>query len=127
MGATGIGLCRTEHMFFQSDRIFSFRKMILASTKKERIEALNEILPYQRVDFYKLFKIMSPSPVVIRYLDPPLHEFIPKTEEEISKIREALQLNQEEIQDRINNLKEFNPMMGHRGLRLCITYPLWKP
>lgn len=123
MGATGIGLCRTEHMFFHEDRIFSFRKMILADSQNERVKALNEILPYQRIDFYKLFKTMTPNPVVIRYLDPPLHEFLPKTKEEITTLANSLNVTPEQINERINNLKEFNPMMGHRGCRLMITYP----
>lgn len=123
MGATGIGLCRTEHMFFSKERIFSFRKMILSNTMAERVKALNDILPYQRVDFYRLFKVMAPNPVVIRYLDPPLHEFLPKKEEEIEELSKALHSSKEEILKRINKLKEFNPMMGHRGCRLMITYP----
>ena len=123
MGATGIGLCRTEHMFFQKERIVSFRKMILAKTKEERIKALNEILPLQRVDFYKLFKAMAPNPIVIRYLDPPLHEFLPKNNEEISEMATILNISREEMLERIDSLKEFNPMMGHRGCRLIITYP----
>lgn len=123
MKATGIGLCRTEHMFFQEERILAFRKMILANNQKERIEALNEILPYQRIDFYKLFKTMTPNPVVIRYLDPPLHEFLPKTKYEIISLSKNLNVTSEEIEERIKNLKEINPMMGHRGCRLSITYP----
>jgi len=123
MKATGIGLCRTEHMFFQEERILAFRKMILANNQKERIEALNEILPFQRIDFYKLFKTMAPNPVVIRYLDPPLHEFLPKTKDEIISLSKNLNVTSEEIAERIKNLKEINPMMGHRGCRLSITYP----
>ncbi len=123
MGATGIGLCRTEHMFFSKERIFSFRKMILSTTMPERVKALNDILPYQRIDFYRLFKVMAPNPVVIRYLDPPLHEFLPKAEEEIEELAKALHITKEEIKERIHRLKEFNPMMGHRGCRLMITYP----
>lgn len=123
MKATGIGLCRTEHMFFQEERILAFRKMILANNQKERIEALNEILPFQRIDFYKLFKTMAPNPVIIRYLDPPLHEFLPKTKDEILSLSKNLNVTSEEIEERIKNLKEINPMMGHRGCRLSITYP----
>lgn len=123
LGATGIGLCRTEHMFFQKERILAFRKMILANSVQERIQALNEILPYQREDFYKLFKTMAPNPVVIRYLDPPLHEFLPKTEEEIIELSSALHISKETIQERTKSLREFNPMMGHRGCRLDVTYP----
>ncbi len=122
-GAEGIGLCRTEHMFFESDRIFNFRKMILASTKEERQKALLDILPYQRDDFEKLFETMEGHPVVIRYLDPPLHEFIPKEESEIKELSKSLNLTVEEINNVIDSLKEFNPMMGHRGCRLAITYP----
>ena len=123
LGAKGIGLCRTEHMFFEPSRIFSFRKMILANNRKERVAYLQELLPTQRADFYKLFKIMAPQPVVIRYLDPPLHEFLPKTEEEKRQLSVALNITLEELNERIANLKEFNPMMGHRGCRLAVTYP----
>lgn len=122
-GAEGIGLSRTEHMFFQSDKIFNFRKMILATTEKERVKALEEILPYQRKDFEELFKIASPYPVVIRYLDPPLHEFLPKDEQEKQELAHGLGITIEDIEKRMEELKEFNPMMGHRGCRLAITYP----
>ncbi len=122
-GAEGIGLCRTEHMFFEKDRIFNFRKMICATNEQERIAALEAILPYQRDDFEKLFLTMSPYPVVIRYLDPPLHEFLPKTEEEIMELANSLQKSVLELKNVIASLKEFNPMMGHRGCRLAITYP----
>lgn len=123
LGAKGIGLCRTEHMFFEPNRIFAFRKMILATTQKERVSYLQELLPYQREDFYKLFKIIAPDPVVIRYLDPPLHEFLPKTTEEKQTLSASLNLSFEELEERIANLEEFNPMMGHRGCRLDVTYP----
>lgn len=123
LGATGIGLCRTEHMFFKEDRIIAFRKMILSKTLEERVNALNEILPFQRIDFYKLFKTIAPNPVVIRYLDPPLHEFLPKTAEEIEQMAKILNISVEAMKERMDNLKEFNPMMGHRGCRLAITYP----
>ncbi len=122
-GAEGIGLCRTEHMFFESERIFNFRKMILANDKEEREKALANILPYQRSDFEKLFETMAGYPVVIRYLDPPLHEFIPKEESEIKELSVSLNISVEEIKNKIDSLKEFNPMMGHRGCRLSITYP----
>jgi pyruvate,orthophosphate dikinase len=122
-GAEGIGLCRTEHMFFDKDRIFNFRKMILASTQEQRIEALNNILPYQREDFESLFEAMAGYSVVIRYLDPPLHEFLPNNLEEIKPLAESLNMSVEDAINRINSLKEFNPMMGHRGCRLAITYP----
>ena len=122
-GAEGIGLCRTEHMFFEKDRIFNFRKMICATTLEEREEALENILPYQRKDFEGLYEAMAPYSVVIRYLDPPLHEFLPKTENEIKELAEALGKTVEELHEVIDSLKEFNPMMGHRGCRLAITYP----
>ena len=122
-GAEGIGLCRTEHMFFETDRIFNFRRMILADSLEQREEALDKILPYQRGDFEKLFETMEGDPVVIRYLDPPLHEFLPHTKEEMKPLAESLNMSLETIQNRIDALKEFNPMMGHRGCRLAITYP----
>ena len=122
-GAEGIGLCRTEHMFFEPTRIFNFRKMIVASTKEEREKALNYILPYQIDDFYNLMKIMEGYDVTIRFLDPPLHEFLPKTNKDINELAHALKLTFDELKQRIESLKEFNPMMGHRGCRLDITYP----
>ncbi len=122
-GAEGIGLCRTEHMFFEETRIFHFRKMILSETEEARREALEKILPYQREDFAALFRAMEGRSVVIRFLDPPLHEFLPKKEEEISQLADSLGMSKEEIHTRILSLKEFNPMMGHRGCRLAITYP----
>ncbi|MBO5414182.1 MAG: pyruvate, phosphate dikinase [Bacilli bacterium] len=122
-GAEGIGLCRTEHMFFEENRIFNFRKMIVATTKEERELALSEILPYQREDFYKLMKTMAGYEVTIRFLDPPLHEFLPKTNKEINELAHALKISFEELKTRIESLKEFNPMMGHRGCRLAVTYP----
>ena len=122
-GAEGIGLCRTEHMFFEKDRIFNFRKMICATTLEEREAALENILPYQRKDFEGLYEAMAPYSVVIRYLDPPLHEFLPKTESEIKELAEDLGKTVEQLHEVIDSLKEFNPMMGHRGCRLAITYP----
>ena len=122
-GAEGIGLCRTEHMFFEPTRIFNFRKMIVASTKEEREKALNDILPYQRDDFYNLMKVMEGYDVTIRFLDPPLHEFLPKTNKDINELAHALKLTFDELKHRIESLKEFNPMMGHRGCRLAVTYP----
>ena len=122
-GAEGIGLCRTEHMFFDKERIFNFRKMIMADTVSKREKALEAILPYQKDDFVALYKVMAPNPVVIRYLDPPLHEFLPTDEEEIKKLADDLNVTVTEIKERIASLKEFNPMMGHRGCRLAITYP----
>ncbi len=122
-GAEGIGLCRTEHMFFEEDRIFNFRRMISAETKEQREEALEKILPYQRSDFESLFKAMAPYSVTIRYLDPPLHEFLPHTDEEIRPLAESLGMSFESLKNRVESLKEFNPMMGHRGCRLAVTYP----
>ena len=122
-GAEGIGLCRTEHMFFEKDRIFNFRKMICATNVEERKAALEKILPYQRSDFEGLFEAMAPYSVVIRYLDPPLHEFLPKEEKEIEELAKDLGKSVEDLKKVIESLKEFNPMMGHRGCRLAITYP----
>ncbi|MDD2208615.1 MAG: pyruvate, phosphate dikinase [Bacilli bacterium] len=122
-GATGIGLCRTEHMFFEESRIETFRKMILSQTEEDREKALAEILPYQQNDFEGIFREMAPYPVIIRYLDPPLHEFLPKEIKEIEKIASDLNVSVEIIKNKIEDLKEFNPMMGHRGCRLAITYP----
>src|SRR5574344_1913811 len=122
-GAQGIGLCRTEHMFFETDRIFNFRRMIAAPTVEMREEALEKILPYQRGDFEELFKAMEGDPVIIRYLDPPLHEFLPHTDEEIKELAVSLNMTFEDLKARVDGLKEFNPMMGHRGCRLAVTYP----
>lgn len=122
-GAEGIGLCRTEHMFFEADRIFAVRQMITANTLEQRQKALDKILPMQREDFEKLFEVMDGLTVTIRYLDPPLHEFLPHTEEEIKTLAESLTMSYEALNNRIESLKEFNPMMGHRGCRLAITYP----
>ena len=122
-GAEGIGLCRTEHMFFAETRIFSFRKMILANNTEGREKALKEILSYQIKDFEGLFRSMSPYPVIIRYLDPPLHEFLPKDETEINLLAKELKINSSDLKVRITELTELNPMMGHRGCRLAITYP----
>ena len=122
-GAEGIGLCRTEHMFFDEERIFNFRRMITADTVEARKEALEKILPYQRSDFEELFKAMEGYSVTIRFLDPPLHEFLPHTDEEIKPLAESLGMTFESLKARVESLKEFNPMMGHRGCRLAITYP----
>ena len=122
-GAEGIGLCRTEHMFFDEKRIFSFREMILADNEKDRITALSKILPFQRNDFVEIFMASGDNDVIIRFLDPPLHEFLPKEDEEIEKLASDLGKTYEEVKDKIATLKEFNPMMGHRGCRLSITYP----
>lgn len=122
-GAEGIGLIRTEHMFFKDDRISSVRRMILAGTVEERKKALNELLPMQKNDFYQIYHVMGELPVTIRLLDPPLHEFMPVKEEEICRLAETMLLSEEELIERINELHEVNPMLGHRGVRLAITYP----
>ena len=122
-GAEGIGLVRTEHMFFEKERIFKFRQMILADDKKTRLQALVSLLPYQEKDFEELYRLNSGLPVVIRYLDPPLHEFLPKEEREINELATALNTTVAALKLKIEFLKEFNPMMGHRGSRLDITYP----
>ena len=122
-GAEGIGLCRTEHMFFEEERIFNFRRMITADSEKVREEALEKILPYQRNDFEGLFRAMDGYTVTIRFLDPPLHEFLPHTEEEIIPLAKSLGMTPDALKNRVESLKEFNPMMGHRGCRLAITYP----
>ncbi len=122
-GAEGIGLCRTEHMFFEGDRITAVREMILASTKEEREKALNKILPMQKEDFYKIFKVMEGLPVTIRLLDPPLHEFLPKEDEEIEAVAKQLGVSSEIVKEKVQNLMEVNPMLGHRGCRLLLTYP----
>ncbi|MBO5158700.1 MAG: pyruvate, phosphate dikinase [Lachnospiraceae bacterium] len=123
LGAEGIGLCRTEHMFFEEDRIAAFREMICADTVEERETALDKILPYQQGDFEKLYEALEGCPVTIRFLDPPLHEFVPTTEEDIQKLADAQGKSVEDIKAIIDGLHEFNPMMGHRGLRLAVTYP----
>lgn len=122
-GAEGLGLCRTEHMFFEERKIFAMRKMILARNSSERKKALDEILPMQRADFEKIFRAMNDKKVTIRYLDPPLHEFLPKKDKEIEKLALDINITVDELKSRISELKEFNPMMGHRGCRLAITYP----
>ncbi len=123
LGAEGIGLCRTEHMFFEADRIAAFREMICADTVEERKTALEKILPYQQSDFEQLYEALEGNAVVIRYLDPPLHEFVPNTEAEIKLLADAQGKSVERIKEIIADLKEFNPMMGHRGCRLAVTYP----
>ncbi len=122
-GAEGIGLCRTEHMFFEGDRIFAMREMILADTKEEREKALNKLLPMQREDFKGIFLEMGERPVTIRTLDPPLHEFLPHTEPEMRELSEKIGVPFEKIKERVESLKESNPMLGHRGCRLGIAYP----
>ncbi len=123
LGAEGIGLCRTEHMFFEEDRIAAFREMICADTVEEREAALEKILPYQQGDFKALYEALEGNPVTIRFLDPPLHEFVPTEEEDIEKLAKAQGKTVEEIKTIIDSLHEFNPMMGHRGCRLAVTYP----
>ena len=122
-GAEGIGLCRTEHMFFGEDRIDAVREMIIADTRAEREKALAKLLPMQRDDFYQLFKIMEGFPVTIRLLDPPLHEFVPHTDEEIAELAKRIKYDEARLKHKIHSLHEFNPMLGHRGCRLAITYP----
>ena len=123
LGAEGIGLCRTEHMFFEEDRIAAFREMICSDTVEEREEALAKILPYQQGDFEALYEALEGNPVTIRFLDPPLHEFVPTEEADIKKLADAKGKSVEEIKAIIDSLHEFNPMMGHRGCRLAVTYP----
>ena len=123
LGAEGIGLCRTEHMFFEEDRIAAFREMICADTLEEREAALDKILPYQQGDFEKLYEALEGNPVTIRFLDPPLHEFVPTEEADIKALADAQGKSVEDIKALISSLHEFNPMMGHRGCRLTVTYP----
>ena len=123
LGAEGIGLCRTEHMFFEEDRIAAFREMICSDTVEEREAALEKILPYQQGDFKELYEALEGNPVTIRFLDPPLHEFVPTEEADIEKLAKAKNKSVHEIKAMIDSLHEFNPMMGHRGCRLAVTYP----
>ncbi len=123
LGAEGIGLCRTEHMFFEPDRIAAFREMICSDTVEEREEALDKIMPYQQGDFEKLYEALEGNPVTIRFLDPPLHEFVPTEEADIKALADKKSKTVEEIKTLISSLHEFNPMMGHRGCRLAVTYP----
>jgi pyruvate,orthophosphate dikinase len=122
-GAEGIGLCRTEHMFFDEERILSVREMILSKTLEDRTKALDKLLPYQRKDFIDIFEIMNGLPVTVRLLDPPLHEFLPRTEKEINEVAKVVSLPINEVESRINELHEQNPMLGHRGCRLGISFP----
>jgi len=122
-GAEGIGLCRTEHMFFDEDRVPAVRRMILADTKEEREKALKVILPMQKEDFIGIYKEMKERPVTIRLLDPPLHEFLPNEEEDIKKLAETMEISVNKLKETISDLEEFNPMLGHRGCRLAVTYP----
>jgi len=122
-GAEGIGLCRTEHMFFDEDRIPAVREMIVAKTEEQRRKALDKLLPMQRGDFECLFREMKGYPVTIRFLDPPLHEFLPHEDEDIAALAKEMGISFEELKETVNNLQEFNPMMGHRGCRLAVSYP----
>ena len=123
LGAEGIGLCRTEHMFFEPERIPKIRKMILSETVEAREAALNELLPFQKGDFKAMYKALDGKPMTVRYIDPPLHEFVPKTDEEIEALAKDMGLTFEHVKEVCDSLHEFNPMMGHRGCRLCVTYP----
>ena len=123
LGAEGIGLCRTEHMFFDPERIAAFREMICSDTEEEREVALDKILPYQQSDFKALYEALEGCPVTIRFLDPPLHEFVPTEDADIEKLAKAKNKSVEEIKAICASLHEFNPMMGHRGCRLAVTYP----
>merc|ERR1711981_628879 len=122
-GAEGIGLCRTEHMFFDEERILSVREMILSKTQEDRAKALKKLLPHQKKDFMEIFKIMQGLPVTVRLLDPPLHEFLPKSKKEISEVANVVGANIKEVESRIEELHEQNPMLGHRGCRLGISFP----
>ena len=123
LGAEGIGLCRTEHMFFDEERIFNLRKMIISETVEDREKYLNLLIPYQKSDFKAMYKELEERPMTVRYMDPPLHEFIPKTEAEMKQLADAMGTTVEHVQKVCNELHEFNPMMGHRGCRLAVTYP----
>src|SRR6266850_8331292 len=122
-GAAGIGLCRTEHMFFEGDRIYAMREMILAETKEARQLALDKLLPYQRGDFLGMFKELKGLPATIRFLDPPLHEFLPHDHAQQSALANKMGISADKIAQRVHELHEFNPMLGHRGCRLGIVYP----
>ena len=123
LGAEGIGLCRTEHMFFDEERIFNLRKMILSETVEDREKYLNLLIPYQKNDFKEMYKELQGRPMTVRYIDPPLHEFIPKTDAEMKQLADAMGITVEHVKNVCDELHEFNPMMGHRGCRLAVTYP----
>ena len=123
LGAEGIGLCRTEHMFFEAERIPKIRRMILSETVEERIKALEELIPFQKNDFKAMYKELKDKPMTVRYLDPPLHEFLPTEEKDIEDLAHEMNITVEHLKNKINELHEFNPMMGHRGCRLAVTYP----
>ena len=122
-GAEGIGLCRTEHMFFEGERIKAMREMIVARTEEQRRKALDKLLPMQRSDFEGIFEEMKGFPVTIRYLDPPLHEFLPQEDEDIQQLATEMGMTFIELKAIVASLHEFNPMMGHRGCRLAVSYP----
>jgi pyruvate,orthophosphate dikinase len=122
-GAEGIGLTRTEHMFFEGDRIKAMREMILSETKEARVKALDKLLPYQREDFVGIFKAMKGLPVTIRLIDPPLHEFVPHDDKQQAELAKSMGVSAEKVKQRVAMLHEANPMLGHRGCRLCVTYP----
>ncbi|MGN1031799.1 MAG: pyruvate, phosphate dikinase, partial [Butyricicoccaceae bacterium] len=123
LGAEGIGLCRTEHMFFEPERIPKIRKMILSDTAEQREAALNELLPFQKSDFKAMYEALDGRPMTVRYLDPPLHEFVPNDPEDIAALAAEMGMTSEQVQQKCDDLHEFNPMMGHRGCRLAVTYP----
>lgn len=123
LGSEGVGLCRTEHMFFDEERIFNLRKMILSETEEDRVKYLNLLIPYQKGDFKAMYKELKGLPMTVRYLDPPLHEFIPKTDAEMKELADAMGVTVEHVKVKCDELHEFNPMMGHRGCRLAVTYP----
>ncbi|RKY14223.1 MAG: pyruvate, phosphate dikinase, partial [Planctomycetota bacterium] len=122
-GAEGIGLCRTEHMFFEGERIWAMRRMVTAETPAERQAALKELLPLQRADFAEIFRVMDGYPVTIRLFDPPLHEFLPQEEEQQKKMAQVLGVSVDDVRSKVEHLREFNPMLGHRGCRLGVTHP----
>ncbi len=122
-GAEGIGLCRTEHMFFEGDRIKAVREMIVAKTVESRKMALNKLLPYQQSDFEAMYRVLEGRPMTVRYLDPPLHEFLPTREEDIVELAREMKISVQELMETVRSLHEFNPMMGHRGCRLAVSYP----
>ena len=123
LGAEGIGLCRTEHMFFDAERIPKIRKMILSETVAQREEALNELIPFQKGDFKAMYKALEGRPMTVRYLDPPLHEFVPTDPDDIKALADDMGMTVEDVKAKCAELHEFNPMMGHRGCRLAVTYP----
>jgi pyruvate,orthophosphate dikinase len=122
-GAEGIGLCRTEHMFFEEARISKMRQMIVANTVEERVAALNELIPYQKGDFRGMYEALEGKPMTVRLLDPPLHEFLPHADADIKELAVEMGITYEELKATVENLHEFNPMLGHRGCRLAVTYP----